>query len=651
MYPLKTGSMTMNRRTKIGDAMRHFFHAGIFAVILGVAMSGGAARADDVAVTAAVSDDQADVGQSVDFTITVNGATDASVPQNIDVDGLTLTYEGPNSQTQISFSTGFGGGSHIQRSVVHTYSVVPQRGGDFVIPPQQVTVDGKNYTTQRVNLKVGGGGSASTGGGGGGGSASGGGGGAGSANGTNSDGSNKLYYAELVLPRNTAYIGEALPFEIRLYVDARVRAQLEEMPEIIAEGCTVQKTTKPDQSEVTRNGQEYVMVTYKSAVTPAKTGELKLGPVTVQAEAQLPQRRPRRSGGPFDDPFFQNPFFDDAFQRMMSPPQQISIKGEPVALSVLPLPAAGQPRSFAGAVGNFSMTTSVKPSMVESGDPITVTAKIMGRGDFDRVTAPQITDPDGWRTYPPSAKFEGDDDVGISGTKTFEMAVIPQTKKTASPALEWSYFDPIKEQYVTLTEKGWPIKIEGDVQASATPAVAVARQTPPPNQGTPGILYIRADSTGWGETFAPLYTNRLFWEAQGAPLLALLAFVGLGVARKRAADERARLHAQLRKEKETAMDAIRRRDVPEGELYQAAARALRLEAAIQTGRTPDTLDGSEVAKARALDAALAERVRRVFDRQAEVLYAGTSGGRRAASLDERTNVLETVKGYEDAKPA
>ena len=95
-------------------------------------------------------------GQSVDFTITVNGATDASVPQNIDVDGLTITYEGPNSQTQISFGTGFGSGSHIQRSVIHTYSVVAQRAGDFVIPAQQVMVDGKTYTTQPVNLKVGG---------------------------------------------------------------------------------------------------------------------------------------------------------------------------------------------------------------------------------------------------------------------------------------------------------------------------------------------------------------------------------------------------------------------------------------------------------------------------------------------------------------
>ncbi len=640
MYPLRTGSIRiMSRFIKIGDPMRprSFFHGALIALMLGLWLTGGAAaRADDVRVTAAVSDNETDVGQSVDFTITVDGATEATVPQNIDVDGLTITYEGPNSQTQISFGTGFGSGSHIQRSVIHTYSLVPQRSGDFVIPAQKVTVDGNTYTTEPVNLKVGG-------------TASSGGGGPGGMGQTHGDGSAKLYYAEFVLPRDRAYIGEALPFEIRLYVDARVRAQLEEMPEVTAEGCTVQKTTKPEQSQVERNGEEYVMVTYKSAVTAAKAGRLTLGPVTVQAEAQLPQRRPRHRGGPFDDPFFQNPFFDDAFQNMMSPPQQITIRGEPVDLTVLPLPAEGQPRSFGGAVGNFTMTTSVKPSMVESGDPITVTAKIAGRGDFDRVSAPLVIDPAGWRTYPPSAKFEGDDDVGISGTKTFEMAAIPLTNKTASPALEWSYFDPIKEQYVTLMEKGWPIKVEGAIQAAATPVVA--QQTPAPSPAGPDIMYIRADSTGWGRTFQPLYANRIFWEAQGAPLLALLAFVSLSVARKRAADERARLHAQLRREKETALEAMRRRDVPEGELYQAAARALRLEAAIQTGRTPDTLDGTEVAKARALDPEMLERVRGLFERQAEALYAGTSDGRRAASSEERVSVMEIVKGYENAKPA
>jgi hypothetical protein len=96
---------------------------------------------------------------------------------------------------------------------------------------------------------------------------------------------------------------------------------------------------------------------------------------------------------------------------------------------------------------------------------------------------------------------------------------------------------------------------------------------------------------------------------------------------------------------------MQRRDVPEGELYQAAARALRLNAAMQLDREPDTIDGTEVAAARILDADLADRVRQLFDHQAEVLYAGTSGGRKPASSETRAATLDTVKAYENAKPA
>jgi hypothetical protein len=38
----------------------------------------------------------------------------------------------------------------------------------------------------------------------------------------------------------------------------------------------------------------------------------------------------------------------------------------------------------------------------------------------------------------------------------------------------------------------------------------------------------------------------------------------------------------------------------------------------------------------------------LFERQGEVLYAGTPGGRGTASTQERLDLLETVKGYENA---
>jgi len=586
--------------------------------------STAAAHADDVQVTAAISDASTDVGQQVDYTITVNGATDTSPPEKIAIDGLTISYMGPNVQTQISFGTGFGSGGHIQRSVVHTFSVVPSRPGQFVIPAQTVVVDGKNYTTNAVNLTVGG--TATAGGGG--------------ANGP-------YFFSEVVLARDSAYIGEAIPVEVRLYVDGRVPARLQSAPDITAEGCTVQPMPKPVETTVVRDGREFVMVTFKTAITAARTGKITIGPITTPMVAQVPQGRRRRPrGGPFDNPFFQN--FDDAFG-MVSQQQQVNVTASAVDLTVKALPAEGQPRSFAGAVGNFTMETSVKPVTVQAGDPVTITAKIAGRGDFDRVTAPELADADGWKTYPAKGKFAGDDDVGISGSKTFQIAAIP--KKSELPEMEWSYFDPLKEQYVTLTEKGEMVTVQGAAQPQSAPVMAQQTAAPAATPAGPDILYIRAESEGWGKTFEPIYTSKVFWGAQGVPLAALMAFVGMQIVRKRAADEEARKRDQWRKEKDAELAKMQSRDVPESALYEAAARAMRLEVAMQTGRAPDTLDGNEVAKARVLDGMMAERVRALFDRQAEVLYAGSSSGSGAATAKARVELLETVKGYENAKRA
>ena len=75
------------------------------------------------------------------------------------------------------------------------------------------------------------------------------------------------------------------------------------------------------------------------------------------------------------------------------------------------------------------MTTEAKPKTVQVGDPITVTNTISGRGNFDRVNAPVIEDERGWHKYPPSSKFKQDDEVGLSGTKTFETVLSPNEKK------------------------------------------------------------------------------------------------------------------------------------------------------------------------------------------------------------------------------
>ena len=265
-----------------------------------------------------------------------------------------------------------------------------------------------------------------------------------------------LIFAELIVPKKTAYVGEIVPVQIRMGFDARVHPRLTEPPDITGQGFTAQKLQQSSQNLETINGRPFEVVTFKTAIAAARAGKFEIGPVKAKAQVVVPRRRNApRSRSPFDlfdlddpfsDPFFSNPFAQLGERR------DIQISSDPVALEVKPLPP-NAPSSFSGAIGSFTMATDAKPKSVQVGDPITVTTTISGRGNFDRVNAPLLEDERGWHKYPPSSKFKQDDEVGISGIKTFEMVVSPNENKQSLPVLAFSYFDPAKEQYVTLQQR------------------------------------------------------------------------------------------------------------------------------------------------------------------------------------------------------
>jgi len=165
------------------------------------------------------------------------------------------------------------------------------------------------------------------------------------------------------------------------------------------------------------------------------------------------------------------------------------------------------------------------------GDPLTVTAAISGRGNFDRVTAPSLEDDRGWHTYPPSANFAPDDDVGLSGTKSFEMVISPNERKKAIPPLVFSYFDPIKGSYQTLKSERLPIVVEGGAAPSATPAIAGNTSTPAvgaqptPSAEAEDILYQLTDQPHWVPSFAPVFTRPVFWAVVVAVCFVIVNIV------------------------------------------------------------------------------------------------------------------------------
>ncbi len=269
---------------------------------------------------------------------------------------------------------------------------------------------------------------------------------------------------------------------------------------------------------------------YKSAVAGLKIGTVSIGPVSIEPVVQLPRSQGNRRRSSYNDPFdslFGDPY--DAYN--MAPPRQVKLESQTVTLEVKPLPEAGKPADFSGAIGQFKLEAEAVPTKAQTGDPVTIRLRLSGQGNFDRINPPVLSDDRGLRTYPPTSKFKPDDEVNLSGVKTFEQVVIAEGPRTSLPAYHFNYLDPATGRYVTVDTPPLPVRIEGGNLATPTPAPAASMTAPgsasptPPPAPTPrrapeDIHYILAEPGPLRDdaAFLPMYRRPFFWEVQGGIL-------------------------------------------------------------------------------------------------------------------------------------
>jgi hypothetical protein len=590
-------------------------------------------------VTAVLSNSQPAVGEIVQLEIKISGANKAKVPESISVDGLEIHQTGQMYESSLSF--GFGGNEG-SSSATYTYSVLPLKAGQFNIPPQTVRVGSDSLRTPELVLNV----------------AQGSRGSAGSSQSGQTQAASKLAFAELVVAKKDAYVGEMVPAEIRLGFDPRARGRLQDGPELSGQGFTTQKLQQPRENLETIGGRTYQVYTFKTAIAAARPGKFEIGPVTAKAVIVLPRRpsaprttRPRSPldlfnlDDPFSDPFFSDPFGSTGERT------ELPIQSETATLNVKPLPP-NTPPNFSGAIGNFTMTADAKPKTVQVGDPITVTSTITGRGNFDRMNGPALEDERGWHKYPPSSKFKQDDDVGMSGEKTFEMVIAPNEKKPAVPPLVFAYFDPVKENYVTLRSTAVPIQVEGGAGPSAATAPAVAATsaaptstvgvTPAPTAKPQDILYQLID-LGRVRSFTPIYARPVFWITQLASFILLLGFAGWKIRQAKIDNLEAQRTAALQQESGELLRKLRRGELSPQEYFSNASRVVRVKTALVKNINPNAVDAETAAKAFDLGEHERAQLRTLFDRSDELRFSGSGNGAKTISSEEREEVLRLLE--------
>ena len=469
---------------------RNISRTAVALLLLTEALVSARLNAADVSVSSGLSRAQISQGEMAELQIKVSGAQQADVPQQIQADGLQIRLTGQSTQVQmVNFK--------VSSSVVYSYIVMPLRTGSFIIPGASITADGRQFRTPELSFKVDDAkaqpvdpyaGSPQ------------------SAQGIQPPGipmpgfqqqrprplqqrpdEGRLVFGEINCPKKTLFAGEMTPIEIRYYFDARYPVQVRGRLDFGCEGILVERFPDPKQTREDRDGITYNVLTFHSLLSAVKPGSLDVAPAKLDCEIEMPGALPPG----FDDPVFRQLMGGHAG---ISQQKQVTVKTSALHLEVLPLPKEGRPESFAGAVGQFDIDSIVSNPHPAAGDPANLVVKIGGRGNFKGMGAPVLTHAEGWRSYPPSDKFDSSDELSYTGVKSFDFTLIAQQPQTESPGCEFSYFDPTTAKYVTLTSKPLPLvaspggaspAVAGDTGATALSPTSVPSPGQNPNKNVP----------------------------------------------------------------------------------------------------------------------------------------------------------------------
>ena len=421
------------------------------------------------------------VGESINLSINCTNFSPSSQPILPSISGLRFSSAGTSRKFQL------GGGG---RTSTYTFNILvtPLKPGNYSISPIQIRHETRLFKPKPLKLLVL------------------------PAGEKPKPGNNQSQnaYVRLLPTKTTAYVGEVIPVEIQLFFIDGVNVQ---MPELIADGFNIAAFPKHKQTRMQKGNQIYQVLTFRTAATPLKAGKLQLGPVKQGMVLRVRQKQNRRS------PF--NNSFDGIFTRYQQVPVTLEAKAQ--TITVKSLPTTNKPASFNGAVGRYTMQSKASPLEVTVGDPVTLNIQISGQGAIDSLNLPKLDWPS-FKSYEPSVTTNKNNPLGLLGTRTFEQVVIPESDKiTEVPRIEFSFFDPVTDQYRVLAKGPFPLKVNPSDEPIA-PLVGgnTARETSEPDSPPQtDILTIQHHLGSLGQAL-PLVARPNFWLLQSIPLLLWL---------------------------------------------------------------------------------------------------------------------------------
>ncbi|MCK8480251.1 BatD family protein [Psychroserpens algicola] len=340
---------------------------------------------------------------------------------------------GPNTSVSNSWLNG-------KHSYTKTYSyfLAPKKQGKFTIGQGSIEIDGEVYKSQAVTVQI-----------------------------TKAvQRPNDPYNVEGVASENIhlvaevsksdPYLNEAITVVYKLYVSATTGVsnwREVENPryndfwsqKIETKGLKIQNGTY--------KGEDYrYVVLRKTVLYPQKTGKLEIEPLTLDITVEVPTARRDIFGG----------------RHMAQINRTVSAGSR--TINVKPLPEAGKPDDFTGAVGDFEFNVITSKSELNASESLQARVEVTGKGNLNLFQLPKLSLPSSLEVYEPEHNETIRTNLsGMQGSISDNYTIVPQYKgKYPIPSVSFSYFDLETETYKRVSSGEIIIDvIEGPVNNSS----------------------------------------------------------------------------------------------------------------------------------------------------------------------------------------
>lgn len=364
-----------------------------------------------------------------------------------EIQGCTLLY-GPSTSTMQSYQN-INGRTTSSKTIDFSYVYRADTPGTYTIGEATINVDGKTLRTSEVQFKVLPADKASQ------------------SNVKVDDYSTHTsdkqvskddVFVRIILSKSKAYEQEAIDCTIKLYTKYSISAFMPTTQPSFDGFLIEEIDLKSSLNEIENyKGQNYMTAILKKCIIfPQKSGKLTI------------------NSGKYDITVVQYERVNMGFFSNSRPVEkQINVSSNSASVNVIPLPLP-QPDGFTGAVGRFTIDSKLQNNSFRTNEAASLIYSIKGTGNIKYVKEPIIDFPSEFEQYTPKNDIKAVASGGnVTGSMTIEYTFVPQSVGDFTIGSDkFVYFDPSKNEYITLSTPTYDIKVTKGVSTSTSSTVS-----------------------------------------------------------------------------------------------------------------------------------------------------------------------------------